>query len=247
MDKAIKSRIKRLEKIDIEGIEKPKEEKSVYFQINNASKMGTVVLTAENLSKSFDNKILFDKSSFYVKHGEKVGIYGCNGCGKSTLIKCILNECNYDGKLYISENRKVGYISQDVDGLDINKSIIDLFMWNNRKEQGEIRTKLNLIGFSNDRLDDKVECLSLGERMKLKILLMLQKICNKILVFENKHIKRYEYTFDQYINHIKEYDNTLKNNSDKSLEEKMIIENRLSEIIVIQCESYLSISIISNL
>lgn len=276
MDNAIKSRIKKLEKITVEGIEKPKEEKNVYFQLSNAKKIGSIVLSAENISKSFDNKVLFDKSSFYIKHGEKVGVYGCNGCGKSTLIKCIFNKCTYNGSLYISENRKIGYISQDVEGIDEEKTIIELFHWNNRKEQGELRTKLNLIGFHSDSLYKKVKYLSLGERMKLKLLLMIQnqcdvlildeptnhidlhvreqlenildnyngtiilvthdrymleKICNKLLVFENRHIKRYEYNFKEYMNNKEKCHNTFKEQTDKTLEEKMIIENKLSEII----------------
>lgn len=178
MDIAIKSRIKRLEKINVEGIEKPKEEKCIYFQLNNAGKIGRVVLSAENLSKSFNNKVLFEKSSFYIKHGEKVGVYGCNGCGKSTLIKCIFNECSYEGKLYISQNRKIGYISQDVDGIDEENTIMELFNWNNRKEQGELRTKLDLNGFHSDSLNKRIKHLSLGERMKIKLLIMIQNQCD---------------------------------------------------------------------
>lgn len=280
MDIAIKSRIKRLEKIDVEGIDKPKEEKCVYFQLNNADKIGSVVLNAEDLSKSFDNKVLFNKSSFYIKQGEKIGIYGNNGCGKSTLLKCILKQCSYDGELYMSEKRNVGYISQDVEGLNVDKTIMELFYWNDRKEQGNLRTKLNLIGFDSGSLNKKVSELSLGERMKLKILIMiqnqcdvlildeptnhidlhvreqlenileeyngtiilvthdrymLQKICNKLLVFDNKYIKRYEYGFQEYLNHkevisnIKKSD--IKNDFKNKEAEEMIIDNRIAAII----------------
>lgn len=67
-----------------------------------------------------------------------------------------------------AKTEKIGYISQ---GIDERKTIMNLFDWNNRREQGEIRTKLNLVEFSDDRLNDKVECLSLGKRMKLKYFL----------------------------------------------------------------------------
>ena len=162
MDNQIKSRIKRLEKMKVEGLEKPKEEEKVLFQIKESKKIGAVVVEAKDISKSFDKKILFEKSSFYIKHGEKIGIYGPNGCGKTTFIKALLGKMDVDGDLYISPTRKIGYISQDVIGLNEECSIIELFNFENRQELGQLRTKLNLIGFNAEMLDRKVKYLSLG-------------------------------------------------------------------------------------
>ena len=277
MDNQIKSRIKRLEKMKVEGLEKPKEEEKVLFQIKESKKIGAVVVEAKDISKSFDKKILFEKSSFYIKHGEKIGIYGPNGCGKTTFIKALLGKMDVDGDLYISPTRKIGYISQDVIGLKEECSIIELFNFENRQELGQLRTKLNLIGFNAEMLDRKVKYLSLGERMKLKIILMIQeqcevlildeptnhidlhvreqleetlrsyngtiilvthdrymleKICDKLLVFNNKKIIRYEYGIHEYLNNIEKNKKKDKDKKSKNkLEEKILLENKITYIL----------------
>lgn len=277
MDNQIKSRIKRLEKMKVEGLEKPKEEEKVLFQIKESKKIGAVVVEAKDISKSFDKKILFEKSSFYIKHGEKIGIYGPNGCGKTTFIKALLGKMDVDGELYISPTRKIGYISQDVIGLNEECSIIELFNFENRQELGQLRTKLNLIGFNAEMLDRKVKYLSLGERMKLKIILMIQeqcevlildeptnhidlhvreqleetlrsyngtiilvthdrymleKICDKLLVFNNKKIIRYEYGIHEYLNNIEKNKKKDKDKKSKNkLEEKILLENKITYIL----------------
>lgn len=277
MDNQIKSRIKRLEKMKGEGLEKPKEEEKVLFQIKESKKIGAVVVDAKDISKSFDKKILFEKSSFYIKHGEKIGIYGPNGCGKTTFIKALLGKMDVDGDLYISPTRKIGYISQDVIGLNEECSIIELFNFENRQELGQLRTKLNLIGFNAEMLDRKVKYLSLGERMKLKIILMIQeqcevlildeptnhidlhvreqleetlrsyngtiilvthdrymleKICDKLLVFNNKKIIRYEYGIHEYLNNIEKNKKKDKDKKSKNkLEEKILLENKITYIL----------------
>lgn len=277
MDNQIKSRIKRLEKMRVEGLEKPKEEEKVLFQIKESKKIGAVVVEAKDITKSFDKKILFEKSSFYIKHGEKIGIYGPNGCGKTTFIKALLGKMDVDGELYISPTRKIGYISQDVIGLNEECSIIELFDFENREELGQIRTKLNLIGFNADMLDRKIKYLSLGERMKLKILLMIQeqcevlildeptnhidlhvreqleetlqsyngtvilvthdrymleKICDKLLIFNNKKIIRYEYGIYEYLNNAEKNKKKDKDKKRKNeLEEKIILENKITYIL----------------
>ena len=277
MDNQIKSRIKRLEKMRVEGLEKPKEEEKVLFQIKESKKIGAVVVEAKDITKSFDKKILFEKSSFYIKHGEKIGIYGPNGCGKTTFIKALLGKMDVDGGLYISHTRKIGYISQDVIGLNEECSIIELFDFENREELGQIRTKLNLIGFNADMLDRKVKYLSLGERMKLKILLMIQeqcevlildeptnhidlhvreqleetlqsyngtvilvthdrymleKICDKLLIFNNKKIIRYEYGIYEYLNNAEKNKKKDKDKKRKNeLEEKILLETKITYIL----------------
>ena len=277
MDNQIKSRIKRLEKMKVEGLEKPKEKEKVLFQIKESKKIGAVVVEAKDISKSFDKKILFEKSSFYIKHGEKIGIYGPNGCGKTTFIKALLGKMDVDGDLYISPTRKIGYISQDVIGLNEECSIIELFNFENRQELGQLRTKLNLIGFNAEMLDRKVKYLSLGERMKLKIILMIQeqcevlildeptnhidlhvreqleetlrsyngtiilvthdrymleKICDKLLVFNNKKIIRYEYGIHEYLNNIEKNKKKDKDKKSKNkLEEKILLENKITYIL----------------
>lgn len=273
MDSQVKSKIKRLQKLQIEGIDKPKEEGYIVFNGTSAGKIGSVVLEAKDISKAYDNKVLFNKSSFYIKQGEKVGVYGPNGCGKTTLIKAILAQEEFEGEINISSSRKIGYISQDVTDINEEISIIEAFEINSRKELGKLRSDLALIGFDAESLNKKIKYLSLGERMKIKLLLliresyevlildeptnhidlhvreqlesvlekfdgtiilvthdryMMDKVCNKLLVFDNKEIKRYEYNFSEYLEKINEK-NEKKNIS--RAEENLIIDNRITCII----------------
>ena len=272
MDAQVKSKIKRLQKLQVEGVDKPKEEGYIVFNGISSGKIGSVVLEAKDISKAYDNKMLFNKSSFYIKQGEKVGVYGPNGCGKTTLIKAILGQEEIEGEINISSSRKIGYISQDV--LDINEeiSIIEAFKINSRKELGKLRSDLALIGFDAESLNKKIKYLSLGERMKIKLLLliresyevlildeptnhidlhvreqlesvlekyngtiilvthdryMMEKICDKLLVFDNKEIKRYEYNFSEYLEKISEK----KEKKINRAEENLIIDNRITCII----------------
>lgn len=277
MDKQIKSRIKRLEKIKTDGIEKPNEEEKVFFELKEGRKKGSIALYGKEISKSYEDKIIFKKSSFYVNQCEKVGLFGKNGCGKSTLIKAVLGMTDYDGELYLSNSKTVGYLSQDVIDLDEESTIIDLFHINNNREMGIIRTKLDLLGFHKNSVYKKVKYLSMGERMKIKLLLMIEqncdilildeptnhidihvreqleeileefkgtiilvthdrymmeKVCNKLLVFENKEIRRYEYGLKDYLDH-KEHEkseNISKVNNNVK-EQQILLDSRISYVL----------------
>lgn len=270
MDIQIKSRIKRLEKIKIEGVEKPKEEKKIDFNIQKGKLKGTRILEAINISKSFEGKVLFTESSFYIKRGEKAGIIGSNGCGKTTLIKILLREESPEkGKVFLSTSIKTGYLSQDLTEIHKEKAALDIFSINSREERGKLMTVLFNMGFDERMLTQPLKTLSLGEITRLRIAkiiqedcdllildeplnhldiysrekleevledyegtiivvshdrYMLQRICNKLLVFENKKIKRVEHTLKEYL----EIDNNKMSSIYKNkLEEKMIIENEM--------------------
>lgn len=274
-DKQIKSRIKRLEKLDIEGLEKPKEEQNIKFNFNSSAKGGNRVLEGRRISKSFGNKKLFEDSSFYIKKGEKIGLFGKNGCGKTTLIKVILKELYLDeGELYLSPSAKVAYLSQDVMNLDGNKTVLETFGIDNYERRGVLQTLLTNMGFSKDMIHKKVETLSLGERTRLKVAYMimmennvlildeptnhldlhsremlektledykgtiilvshdrylLEKLCDKTLVFANRKIQRYEHSFKEYLD-IKE--GKEDNKEEKAKEEQlMTLENRITAVL----------------
>ena len=280
MDKAVKSRIKRLEKIEVGGLIKPEEEIKVLFQLEATKKVGDTILQAKDIRKFYGNKLIFNQSSFYVKRGEKIGVYGVNGCGKSTLVKAILKQIPLEGEIRISQERKIGYISQDVLDIKEEKSILQVFEATNKEEERQIRMALVQMGFSNDRLYDKVEVLSLGERMKLKLLLlirqgcevlildeptnhidlhvreqleetlkdysgtlilvthdryMLEQLCDKLLVFENQIIRRYEYGIREYLERKEQkqvaQDEAHRKEMKSNKEDKMLLENEIAYII----------------
>ena len=280
MDKAVKSRIKRLEKIEVGGLIKPEEEIKVLFQLEATKKVGDTILQAKDIRKFYGNKLIFNQSSFYVKRGEKIGVYGVNGCCKSTLVKAILKQIPLEGEIRISQERKIGYISQDVLDIKEEKSILQVFEATNKEEERQIRMALVQMGFSNDRLYDKVEVLSLGERMKLKLLLlirqgcevlildeptnhidlhvreqleetlkdysgtlilvthdryMLEQLCDKLLVFENQIIRRYEYGIREYLERKEQkqvaQDEAHRKEMKSNKEDKMLLENEIAYII----------------
>lgn len=119
----------------------------------------TVIMKCKDISKAYDNKVLLINHLLY-KARRKVGVYGSNGCGKTTLIKAILAQEEFEGEINISSSRKIGYISQDV--IDINEeiSIIETFEINSRKELGKLRSDLALIGFDAESLNKRLNILA---------------------------------------------------------------------------------------
>lgn len=273
-DKQIKSRIKRLEKIEVEGVEKPKEEKKVDFDFQRAGLKGTRIIEAADIGKSFEDKVLFEKSSFYIQRGEKVGIFGKNGCGKTTLLKIILGKETLDeGEIFLSTGTKIGYISQDTKEIDMDKKVLDLFDISSKEERGSLQTILFNMGFDENMIEQKINTLSLGELTRLKIVklitddcsllildepmnhldiysrekleevlqkyegtiilvshdrYMMQKICNKLLVFENQKIKRLEHTLKEYLESVQDIS---RQKCKSNPEEKMVIENEMAFIL----------------
>ncbi|WP_034438931.1 ribosomal protection-like ABC-F family protein [Clostridium ihumii] len=183
-DIQVKSRIKKLEKIEVEGVKKPKKEKSINFNVNNGENKGTLILKAKNISKSFNGKVLFKNSSFYIKRGEKIALIGKNGCGKTTLIKAILREIQVDGEINLNPNAKIGYMSQEIPELKEAKKIIELFSYKSREEEGILRRELFQMGFTTDDLSKNLSSLSHGERMKIKLLLMIKNNCEVLILDE---------------------------------------------------------------
>lgn len=172
-DQQIKSQIKRLEKIDHKGVKKPKEEEDIYFLFKETEKKGKRILEAKNVKKQFGERTLFKDSSFTIKRGERIGLFGNNGSGKSTFIKCILGEVHLEGTLYVTPSVNIGYLSQDVFDLKEDEDVLNLFDINNREEEGNVRTMLANLGFDEVLVRKKISCLSLGERTKVKIARLL--------------------------------------------------------------------------
>jgi len=173
-DQQIKSRIKMLEKMRIEGTQRPQEESKPEFEFDAAAKRGRRIIEADNLSKSYGDKILFQNSSFYIQRGEKVGLIGPNGCGKTTLVRLILNEELPDkGSLWKSPSLSLGYLSQDVTDMDTNKNAMEVLGVTQKQEVTMARSMLASMGFDAAMVIKPVGKLSLGERTRLKLAAMI--------------------------------------------------------------------------
>ncbi|MCC2685414.1 MAG: transporter ATP-binding protein, partial [Paenibacillaceae bacterium] len=187
MDKQIKSRIKRLQKIEFEGAPRPKEEASVRFEWSDeVPKHGRRMIEAAQIGKAYGEKRLFRDSSFFISRGEKVGLLGPNGCGKSTLIRLFLNEETVDsGRLWVSPSLTVGCLTQDVGDLPVHRTVLELLEdeYPIREDIGHARTLLANMGFDEALLFKPIAALSLGERMRVKLaLLILQN--NDLLILD---------------------------------------------------------------
>lgn len=185
IDIQVKSRIKRLERIKIQGVERPKEEDTISFQLKPASLKGNRIMEARDLAKAFYDKVLFRDSSFYIKRGDKIGIWGENGCGKTTLLKILMGlEGADNGEVFLSTSAKLGYLSQDIAHIDPHKRVSDCFDATTRQERGRLQTLLFNMGFSEDMLVHPIGSLSLGELTRLRIAELIVKECDLLILDE---------------------------------------------------------------
>lgn len=171
MDKQVKSTRKRLQKkLEESKVDRPKEEKYINFQFQAGSGRGKRIIEARNLSMKYNRRTIFDESSFYIKKGERIGVVGPNGCGKTTLLRMFVGENNgYDGELWRSPSLTVGYLSQDVHDLHSEQTAIEAIGLTTRDEIYQARTILASMGMDRTRQTVPIEQLSLGERTKVKL------------------------------------------------------------------------------
>ena len=197
-DQAIKSQIKRLEKMRQKGIERPAKEVSVSFNLQAWEKGGRRLLQAEDISKSYGELLLFKDSSFYVNRGEKVGIIGPNGCGKTTLVRNILGQERLDtGQVFLSQAAKIAYVSQELPQGEKGSLKEKIGQWPLETQKRTIQLFINL-GLTYDRLHVALGELSRGERMKIAIglaimgeydLLILDEPTNHLDIFSREALE----------------------------------------------------------
>ncbi len=181
----VQSRIKQLAKI--ERIEVDEIDTShLNLKFPPAPRSGDYPIIADNLGKAYGNHQVFDNATFTIKRGEKVAFVGKNGEGKSTLVKCIMNEIPYTGELKIGHNVKIGYFAQNqAQLLDGEISVFDTI---DRVAVGDIRTKIrDILGafmFGGEASDKKVKVLSGGERTRLAMIRLLLEPVNLLILDE---------------------------------------------------------------
>jgi macrolide transport system ATP-binding/permease protein len=175
MDNQIKSKMKRLnQELEKNEVKAPKEEAQVRFEFQHSRKKGKRILEASELSKSFGSRCLFEKSHFYMNHGERIALLGKNGSGKTTLIKVLLGEePATSGEVWVSETIRVGYLSQDVSDLPPFKTALEYTGLTDRESIGKARTIFANIGLTEEKLIVPISQLSLGERTRVKLVMML--------------------------------------------------------------------------
>jgi len=182
----VQSRIKQLDKV--ERIEVDDEDNAMLrLKFPPAPRSGSYPVIVENLAKRYGNHLVFADAEFTINRGDKVAFVGKNGEGKSTLVKCIMDEItDFTGTLTIGHNVKIGYFAQNqAQLLDENKTVFDTIDY---VAQGDIRTKIrDILGafmFGGEASDKKVSVLSGGEKSRLAMIRLLLEPVNLLILDE---------------------------------------------------------------
>ncbi len=181
----VQSRVKMLEKLELVEVDE-EDTSALRLKFPPSPRSGNYPVIADGVGKSYGDHLVFKNASFTIERGDKVAFVGKNGEGKSTMVKCIMNEIEHDGKLQIGHNVMIGYFAQNqaslLDGeLTVFQTIDDV-------AKGEIRNKIkDLLGafmFGGEAGDKKVKVLSGGERSRLAMLKLLLQPVNFLILDE---------------------------------------------------------------
>lgn len=181
----VQSRIKQLEKIvPIEVDEVDTSHLNLKFP--PAPRSGDFPLILDDVGKAYGEHQVFDHATFTLRRGEKVAFVGKNGEGKSTLVKCIMQEVPFTGSLKIGHNVKIGYFAQNqAQLLDGEISVFDTI---DHVAVGDVRLRIrDLLGafmFGGEAADKKVKVLSGGEKTRLAMLRLLLEPMNLLILDE---------------------------------------------------------------
>jgi len=187
--KQAQSRRKMLEKI--KRVEKPRREKQIVIDFSSESRGGDKVLEVSNLSKFFPEKFLFKGMSFGLQRGDRLGIVGPNGTGKTTLLRIIMGEEKPDnGRIKMGKGIRVGYYDQHLAQLNSENSILEeLRSAGPRMQDEELRSFLGKLLFTGEEVFNPVGSLSGGEQARLLLArLMLSKVNFLILDEPTNHL-----------------------------------------------------------
>ncbi len=181
----VQSRVKMLEKLEL--IEVDEEDTSALrLKFPPSPRSGQYPVTADAVGKSFDEKQIFSNVTLTVERGDKIAFVGRNGEGKSTFVRCIMQELQHDGTLQLGHNVQIGYFAQNqASMLDENLTV---FQTIDDVAKGEIRNKIrDLLGafmFGGEASSKKVKVLSGGERTRLALMKLLLEPVNLLILDE---------------------------------------------------------------
>ena len=181
----VQSRVKMLEKLEIIQIDEV-DTSALRLKFPPSPRSGTYPVMVEDLTKSYGDHLVFEKANLVIERGEKVAFVGKNGEGKSTMIKAIMGEIDFEGSLKVGHNAKIGYFAQN------QASLLDeeltVFETIDQIAVGDVRVKIkDLLGafmFSGDDTTKKVKVLSGGEKTRLAMIKLLLEPVNVLILDE---------------------------------------------------------------
>jgi len=181
----VQSRVKMLEKVEIVEVDEV-DNSAISIKFPAAPRSGNYPVIADQVSKSYGDHLVFKDASITIERGQKVAFVGKNGEGKSTMVKAIMGEIDFEGDLKVGHNGFIGYFAQNQASLlDEELSIFDTV---EQIAVGDIRTKIkDLLGaflFRGDDLNKKVKMLSGGEKTRLAMIKLLLQPVNLLILDE---------------------------------------------------------------
>ncbi|QCR36614.1 ABC-F family ATPase [Nissabacter sp. SGAir0207] len=173
------SRARQIDKIQLDEV-KASSRQNPYIRFDQEKKLFRNALEVQELSKGYDDGLLFKKLNLMVEVGEKVAVLGTNGIGKTTLLKTLVGEIEpNNGTVKWSENASIGYYAQDhAEEFDCDLTVFDwMSQWKSEKEDEQaVRSILGRLLFGQDDIKKKVKVLSGGEKGRMLFgKLMMQK------------------------------------------------------------------------
>ncbi|MDB5256143.1 MAG: glycosyl transferase family 2 [Chitinophagaceae bacterium] len=181
----VQSRVKMLEKLEILEVDEV-DTSSLNLKFPPAPRSGNYPVIIEDLTKKYGDHVVFANASVTIERGEKIALVGKNGEGKSTLVKAIMSEIDYEGKVQLGHNAMIGYFSQDQAAmLDGELTVFDTI---DHIAVGDVRTKIrDILGafmFGGEISGRKVKVLSGGEKTRLAMIKLLLEPVNLLILDE---------------------------------------------------------------
>ena len=205
----VQSRVKMLEKLDIIEVDEV-DTSALRLKFPPAPRSGNYPVTVKELSKKYGEHAVFKNADLVIERGQKVAFVGRNGEGKSTLIKAIMNEIDFEGAIELGHNIQIGYFAQNQASLlDEELSIFETI---DQTAEGDVRTKIkDILGafmFGGDTSTKKVKVLSGGEKTRLAMIKLLLQPVNLLILDEpTNHLDMK--TKDIIKDALKDFDGTL--------------------------------------
>jgi ATP-binding cassette subfamily F protein 3 len=181
----VQSRVKMLEKLDIVEVDEI-DSSALSLKFPSAPRSGNYPVIVENVTKSYGDHLVFKDASLTIERGEKIAFVGRNGEGKSTLVKAIMAEIEFEGDLKLGHNSMIGYFAQN------QASLLDedltVFQTIDNIAVGDVRTKIkDILGafmFRGEQINKKVRVLSGGEKTRLAMVKLLLEPVNLLILDE---------------------------------------------------------------
>ena len=205
----VQSRVKMLEKLDIIEVDEV-DTSALRLKFPPAPRSGNYPVTVKELSKAYGEHTVFKNADLVIERGQKVAFVGRNGEGKSTLIKAIMSEIDFEGAIELGHNIQIGYFAQNQASL-LNEEL-SVFETIDQTAEGDVRTKIkDILGafmFGGDTSTKKVKVLSGGEKTRLAMIKLLLQPVNLLILDEpTNHLDMK--TKDIIKDALKDFDGTL--------------------------------------